>query len=95
MKWSDKKSEIISFIESITNFSNINNVIYYHYDEFIKNELQIDFKYKFHVRFSFDTNELFVFDYQDSTPYGSNLTKKFNRFIRKEKLKDVHLCSLK
>ena len=93
MKWSDKKSEIISFIQSIANINN--DVIYYNYDEFIKNELQIDFKYKFYIRFSFDTNELFVFDYHDSLPYGSNLTEKFNLFIRKEKLKELHLCSLK
>ena len=49
----------------------------------------------FYIRFSFDTNELFVFDYHDSLPYGSNLTEKFNLFIRKEKLKELHLCSLK
>ena len=93
MKWSDKKSEIISFIQSIANINN--DVIYYNYDEFIKNELQIDFKYKFYISFHFDTNELFAFDYHDSLPYGSNLTEKFNLFIRKEKIKEIHLCSLK
>jgi len=94
-----KYNEIISFIKSINNNIKKHHIIFFDVN-FIEIEI-ITGERKIYLNFSFLTNELWVRDggdfwgysdwgYSDQRFNDLNITKSFNKFVRKEKLKTIN-----